>query len=155
MIKIFEYIDKLDKSGNFRLADKLDNEIRKIYAQAVMQTPAMQGENQFSSPYFAFKLNELLTQKEPEDTDTLSPTKNNDVATIRKQLNKLISDGNITSKKIKTIENDLGALPALEGKAGKASEQIEELSTNVTDNTFNISENSQDIQVIQDTLDTL
>jgi hypothetical protein len=166
-MKIFEYINQLDKCGNYRLADKIENEVRKIYAQAIMQSPltsrqspGMQ-ENHALNPNFAFILNQLLmkeqakiTQKKDE-TETLSPNKSTDINTLRKQVNKIISDGNITSKKIKTIENDLGALPALEGKVGQASEQFDELSTNVTDNTFNISENSKNIQVIQETLDTL
>jgi hypothetical protein len=166
-MKIFEYINQLDKCGNYRLADKIENEVRKIYAQAIMQSPltsrqspGMQ-ESHALNPNFAFILNQLLmkeqakiTQKKDE-TETLSPNKSTDINTLRKQVNKIISDGNITSKKIKTIENDLGALPALEGKVGQASEQFDELSTNVTDNTFNISENSKNIQVIQETLDTL
>jgi hypothetical protein len=166
-MKIFEYINQLDKCGNYRLADKIENEVRKIYAQAIMQSPltsrqspGMQ-ENHALNPNFAYILNKLLmkeqakiTQKKDE-TETLSPNKSTDINTLRKQVNKIISDGNITSKKIKTIENDLGALPALEGKVGQASEQFDELSTNVTDNTFNISENSKNIQVIQETLDTL
>ena len=30
MIEILEHIKKLDESGNYRLADKLDNEVKKI-----------------------------------------------------------------------------------------------------------------------------
>ena len=35
MIEILEHIKKLDESGNYRLADKLDNEVRKIYSQTL------------------------------------------------------------------------------------------------------------------------
>ena len=155
-MKIFDYINKLDESGNYRLADKLDNEIRKIYAQAVMQTPGMQG-NHMLTPYFAKQLNDLLVNNmtKKEDTDTLSPSKNTDIATIRKQVNKIISDGNITSKKIKTIENDLGALPALEGKVGQTSEFNDSINTKITDITNNVAENTQDIQMLQEINDTL
>jgi predicted transcriptional regulator len=155
-MKIFEYIKKLDESGNYRLADKLDNEIRKIYAQAVMQTPNMQGDHMLT-PYFAKQLNDLLVNNmtKKEDTDTLSPSKNTDIATIRKQVNKIISDGNITSKKIKTIENDLGALPALEGKVGQTSEFNDSINTKITDITNNVAENTQDIQMLQEINDTL
>jgi hypothetical protein len=65
-MKIFDYIKKLDESGNYKLADKLDNEVRKIYAQAIMQSPltsrqspGMQ-ENHALNPNFAFILNQLL-----------------------------------------------------------------------------------------------
>lgn len=159
-MKIFEYINQLDKIGNYRLADKIENEVRKIYAQAIQQTPGMQS-NHMLNPNFAFILNQLLmkeqskmTQKKDE-TDTLSPTKSTDINTLRKQVNKIISDGNITSKKIKTIENDLGALPSIEGKVGKATEIADELSTKTTDNTGKIVENTQDIELLQDAVNNI
>jgi hypothetical protein len=151
MIEILEYIKKLDESGNYRLADKLDNEVRKIYAQALNQVPGISG-------YAGFVLNQLVQNKikpENEDTDTLSPQKDSDVNTLRKQVNKIISDGNITSKKIKTIENDLGALPALEGKVGQASEMNDLFNTKITDNSNNIAENTNGIEELQATVNNL
>jgi hypothetical protein len=151
MIEILEYIKKLDESGNYRLADKLDNEVRKIYAQAVNQVPGISG-------YAGFVLNQLVQNKikpENEDTDTLSPQKDSDVNTLRKQVNKIISDGIIQNKKIKTIENDLGALPALEGKVGEASEMNDTFNTKITDNSNNIAENTNDIMMLQDTVSNL
>ena len=151
MIEILEYIKKLDESGNYRLADKLDNEVRKIYAQAVNQVPGISG-------YAGFVLNQLVQNKikpENQDTDTLSPQKDSDVNTIRKQVNKIISDGIIQNKKIKTIENDLGALPALEGKVGEASEMNDSFNTKITDNSNNIAENTNDIMMLQDTVSNL
>jgi predicted transcriptional regulator len=151
MIEILEYIKKLDESGNYRLADKLDNEVRKIYAQALNQVPGISG-------YTGFVLNQLVQNKikpENEDTDTLSPQKDSDVNTIRKQVNKIISDGIIQNKKIKTIENDLGALPALEGKVGEASEMNDTFNTKITDNSNNIAENTNDIMMLQDTVSNL
>jgi hypothetical protein len=151
MIEILEYIKKLDESGNYRLADKLDNEVRKIYAQALNQVPGISG-------YAGFVLNQLVQNKikpENEDTDTLSPQKDSDVNTIRKQVNKIISDGIIQNKKIKTIENDLGALPALEGKVGEASEMNDSFNTKITDNSNNIAENTNDIMMLQDTVSNL
>jgi predicted transcriptional regulator len=151
MIQILEYIKKLDESGNYRLADKLDNEVRKIYAQALNQVPGISG-------YTGFVLNQLVQNKikpENEDTDTLSPQKDSDVNTIRKQVNKIISDGIIQNKKIKTIENDLGALPALEGKVGEASEMNDTFNTKITDNSNNIAENTNDIMMLQDTVSNL
>ena len=151
MIEILEHIKKLDESGNYRLADKLDNEVRKIYAQTLNQLPGVSG-------YTGFVLNQLVQNKikpEDEETDTLSPAKNTDINTLRKQVNKIISDGNITSKKIKTIENDLGALPSLEGKIGQASEMNDSFNTKITNNTNDINENTEDIMMLQDTIDTL
>jgi hypothetical protein len=155
MIEILEYIKKLDESGNYRLADKLDNEVRKIYAQAVNQAvnqvPGISG-------YAGFVLNQLVQNKikpENEDTDTLSPQKDSDVNTLRKQVNKIISDGIIQNKKIKTIENDLGALPALEGKLGQASEMNDSFNTKITDMSNNIAQNTDDIIVLEDTVNNL
>jgi hypothetical protein len=151
MIEILEYIKKLDESGNYRLADKLDNEVRKIYAQAVNQLPGISG-------YAGFVLNQLVQNKikpENEDTDTLSPQKDSDVNTLRKQVNKIISDGIIQNKKIKTIENDLGALPALEGKLGEASEMNDSFNTKITDMSNNIAQNTDDIIVLEDTVNNL
>jgi hypothetical protein len=151
MIEILEHIKKLDESGNYRLADKLDSEVRKIYAQTLGQLPGVSG-------YTGFVLNQLVQNKikpENEDTDTLSPQKDSDVNTLRKQVNKIISDGIIQNKKIKTIENDLGALPALEGKVGEASEMNDLFKTKINDNSNNITENTDDITVLQDTVNNL
>ena len=151
MIKILEHIKKLDDSGNYRLADKLDNEVRKIYAQALNQLPGVLG-------YTGFVLNQLVQNKmkpKDDDTDTLSPQKDSDINTLRKQVNKIISDGNITSKKIKTIESDLGALPSLEGKVGQATEMNDSFNTKITNNTNDINDNTEDIMMLQDSVDTL
>ena len=151
MIEILEYIKKLDESGNYRLADKLDNEVRKVYAQALNQAPGISG-------YAGFVLNQLVQNKikpKDDDTDTLSPQKDSDINTLRKQVNKIISDGNITSKKIKTIESDLGALPSLEGKVGQATEMNDSFNTKITNNTNDINDNTEDIMMLQDSVDTL
>ena len=162
MIEILEYIKKLDESGNYRLADKLDNEVRKVYAQALGQALGqipgqIAGQIPGVSGYTGYVINQLVQNKmkpEETDTDTLSPTKNTDINTLRKQVNNIISDGNITSKKIKTIENDLGALPSLEGKVGQATEMNDSFNTKITDNSNNISENTEDIMMLQETVDT-
>ena len=159
MIEIFEYIKKLDESGNYRLADKLDNEVRKVYAQAVMQSPGMQ-ENHALNPNFAFILNQMLMkeqakQSNEKETDTLSPQKDSDVNTIRKQVNKIISDTIMQNKKIKNLESDLGALPGLEGKIGKFSELSDDFNTRITNNTNDIADNTEDIMMLQDTVDSL
>jgi hypothetical protein len=166
MIEIFEYIKKLDESGNYRLADKLDNEVRKVYAQALMQSPktTMQSpgmqENHALNPNFAFILNQMLMKEQAKksnekETDTLSPQKDSDVNTIRKQVNKIISDTIMQNKKIKGLENDLGALPGLEGKIGKVSELSDDFNTRITNNTNDIADNTDDIMTLQDSVDSL
>jgi len=159
MIDIIKYINELDENGNYRLADKLDNEIRKTYAQAVKQTPG-QG-NHMLDPNFAFILNQLLmkeqskmTSKKP-DTDTLSPTKNNDIATLRKQLNNVLSNQTIDRKKLKEVENGLGAIPSIESKIGTLTETNDGISQKITDNTNDISNNTEDIMLLQDSVETL
>ena len=151
MIEIFEYIKKLDESGNYRLADKLDNEVRKIYSQTLNQLPGVSG-------YTGFVLNQLVQNKmkpEDEETDTLSPQKNSDVNTIRKQVNKIISDTIMQNKKIKGLETGLGALPGLEGKIGEVSELNNQFNTKINDNTINIDETKEDVMTLQDSVDSL
>ena len=151
MIEILEHIKKLDESGNYRLADKLDNEVRKIYSQTLNQLPGVSG-------YTGFVLNQLVQNKmkpEDEETDTLSPQKDSDVNTIRKQVNKIISDTIMQNKKIKGLENDLGALPGLEGKVGKVSELSDDFNTRITNNTNDIADNTDDIMALQDTVESL
>ena len=151
MIEILEHIKKLDESGNYRLADKLDNEVRKIYAQTLNQLPGVSG-------YTGFVLNQLVQNKmkpEDEDTDTLSPQKDSDVNTIRKQVNKIISDTIMQNKKIKGLENDLGALPGLEGKIGEVSELSNQFNTKINDNTINIDRTKEDVMTLQDSVDSL
>ena len=96
----YERIKKLDESGNYRLADTLDNEVRKTYAQ-------MQGQMPGVPSYSDFLLKQMIQNQmkpKPKETDTLSPTKNTDVATLRKQINKLISDGILQQKDIKNMK---------------------------------------------------
>lgn len=151
MIEILEHIKKLDESGNYRLADKLDNEVRKIYSQTLNQLPGVSG-------YTGFVLNQLVQNKmkpEDEETDTLSPQKDSDVNTIRKQVNKIISDTIMQNKKIKGLENNLDALPGLEGKIGEVSELSDDFNTRITNNTNDIADNTEDIMTLQDSVDSL
>jgi hypothetical protein len=151
MIEILEHIKKLDENGNYRLADKLDNEVRKIYSQTLNQLPGVSG-------YTGFVLNQLVQNKmkpEDEETDTLSPQKDSDVNTIRKQVNKIISDTIMQNKKIKDLETGLGTLPGLEGKIGEVSELNNQFNTKINDNTINIDETKEDVMTLQDSVDSL
>ena len=94
-----------------------------------------------------------MTQK--KETDTLSPAKNTDINTLRKQVNKIIADGIISQKKMKNFETSLGALPGLEGKVGKVSEMNDEFNTKITDNSNKIQNNTEDIALIKEQVDTL
>ena len=166
MIEIFEFINKLDESGNYRLADKLDNEVRKIYAQAVYQSPAtsrqsprMQ-ENHALNPNFAFILNQLLMKeqlkmnKKEKDTDTLSPTKKTDVTTLNKQMNNLIAQMANLQRDNKKFKANQDTLPNLEGKIGKFSELSDDFNTKITNHTNEITDITQDVQMLQDSIET-
>lgn len=150
MMKLFEFIKKLDESGNYRLADKIDNELRIIHAQTLAQMPQ-------PDPFKNFLLTQMLQkQMQPKkETDTLSPTKNTDVATIRKQLNKVISDMTSSQKKMKTLENSMGAIPSIESKIGQVSETTDGFDQKITNNTNDIAENTEDINALLETVDTL
>jgi len=165
-MKIFEYIKKLDESGNYRLADKLDNEIRKIYAQAIIQSPltsrqspGMQ-ENHALNPNFAFLLNQLLMKEQAKmtnknkETDTLSPTKKYDPATTMKQLNNLSAQVANLQRDNKKSKANQDTLPVLEGKIGKTSDQIDELGTKITNNTIDIADNTFDIELLNENIST-
>jgi len=151
MIKILEHIKKLDDSGNYRLADKLDNEVRKIYAQALKQLPGVSG-------YTGFVLNQLVQNKmKPKDDDpyTLSPTKNTDATTLNKQMNNLIAQMANLQRDNKKFKANQDTLPSLEGKIGKVSELSDNFNTKITNNTNDINENTEDIMMLQDSVDTL
>jgi hypothetical protein len=165
-MKIFEYIKKLDESGNYRLADKLDNEIRKIYAQAIMQSPltsrqspGMQ-ENHALNPNFAFILNQLLMKEQAKmtqkksDTDTLSPTKNTDVATLRKQVNNILSNQTIDRKKLKELENNFGAVGQIDSKIGALSETNDSQDQDITDNTTSLNDISGKVSLLEESIQT-
>ena len=158
-MNIFNFINNLDKSGNFKLADKIENEIKKVYAQAVRQTPGPQG-NHMLDPNFAFILNQLLLKEQAKmttkkETDTLSPTKNTDIPTIRKQLNKVISDMTTNQKKVKNLENSLGAIPTIESKIGEVAETTDGFDQKITTNTSGIERNTEDINSLFESVDTL
>ena len=159
-MKIFEYIKKLDESGNYRLADKIENEIRKVYAQAIRQTPGMQA-NHMLNPNFAFILNQLLMKEQAKitnknkETDTLSPTKNTDVTTLRKQVNNILSNQTIDRKKLNELENNFGAVGQLDSKIGALSETNDSQDKNITDNTTGINKNSEQIMQLEESIQTL
>jgi hypothetical protein len=151
MIEILEYIKKLDESGNYRLADKLDNEVRKIYAQAVNQVPGISG-------YAGFVLNQLVQNKikpENEDTDTLSPTKNTDATTLNKQMNNLIAQMANLQRDNKKFKANQDTLPSLEGKIGKVSELSDNFNTKITDISNNTAQNTKGIEELEATVNTL
>ncbi len=68
-MKLFEFIKKLDESGNYRLADKIDNELRIIHAQTLAQMPQ-------PDPFKNF----LLTQMLQKQMQPKKETENNQYA---------------------------------------------------------------------------
>jgi len=151
MIEILEHIKKLDESGNYRLADKLDNEVKKIYAQTLGQTPGVSG-------YTGFVLNQMVQNKikpEEKDTDTLSPAKNTDLVTLKKQMNNHAGQLANLQRDTKKLKTNQDLLPGLEGKVGKVSELADQFNTDISNNTNDIADNTDDIMMLQDTIDTL
>lgn len=146
MIEILEHIKKLDESGNYRLADKLDNEVRKIYAQTLGQTPAIPN-------YSDFLLKQMIqNQMTPKkDTDTLSPTKNTDLATLKKQMNNHAGQLANLQRDTKKLKTNQDLLPGLEGKVGKVSELADQFNTDITNNTNDIADNTDDIKFLLET----
>ena len=149
MIEILEHIKKLDDSGNYRLADKLDNEVRKIYAQTLGQTPAIPN-------YSDFLLKQMIqNQMTPKkDTDTLSPTKNTDLSTLKKQMNNHAGQLANLQRDTKKLKTNQDLLPGLEGKVGKVSELADQFNTDITNNTNDISDNTDDIKFLLETNET-
>jgi hypothetical protein len=151
MIEILEHIKKLDESGNYRLADKLDNEVKKIYAQTLGQMPGVSG-------YTGFVLNQMVQNKikpEEKDTDTLSPAKNTDLVTLKKQMNNHAGQLANLQRDTKKLKTNQDLLPGLEGKVGKVSELADQFNTDISNNTNDIADNTDDIMMLQDTIDTL
>jgi predicted RNase H-like nuclease (RuvC/YqgF family) len=153
MIEILEYIKKLDESGNYRLADKLDSEVRKIYAQTLGQTL---GQTPDIPNYSDFLLKQMIqNQMTPKkDTDTLSPTKNTDLATLKKQMNNHAGQLANLQRDTKKLKTNQDLLPGLEGKVGKVSELADQFNTDITNNTNDISDNTDDIKFLLETNET-
>lgn len=152
MKEIFQYIDELDKSGNYRLADKIENDVKKVYAQAI-------ATSQFPPGYADFVLKQMvlkqMSQPSKKETDTLSPAKNVNVDTIRKQVNTLLSDKAIKDKKLKELENNFSSVGSLDSKLGTLGEVNDTQDKNITNNTNDITKNSDQIMQLEESIQTL
>ena len=150
-MKIFEYIKKLDESGNYRMADKLDNEIRKIYAQVSMGASIPPNYADFVLKQMVLK---QISQPKQKDTDTLSPTKNNDINIIRKQLNNALTEQIALKKQLNTLKNDFGVVGSLDSQIGALNETNESQDKNITDNTTGINEISGKVSLLEESIQT-
>ena len=142
MKEIFQYIDELDKSGNYRLADKIENDVKKVYAQALTSS-------QFPPGYADFVLKQMVLKQisQPKkDTDTLSPTKNPDIATMQKKLNDLTSKFLPVPNQIKKLNQNYDMIPNLASMVGNQSEKIDEESGLLTDHTNRSEEHTSELQ---------
>lgn len=157
-MKIFDFINKLDELGNYRLADKIDNEVRKVYAQAFQQTPGIQGNNMIN-PDFGFILNKILMDAQAnmnkKDTDTLTPTKTPDLTSIQKKLNALTSNYGSIQKDVKKLNQNYDMIPNLSSMIGNNSEKIDQASNTLTTNTNEINDINQDIDVLYEAVESL
>jgi len=164
-MKIFEFINMLDETGNYRLADKIDNEVRKVYAQAIMQSPGtsrqapgMQ-ENHALNPNFAFILNKILMDAQAnmnkKDTDTLTPSKTPDISSMQKKLNALTSNYGSIQKDVKKLNQNYDMIPNLSSMIGNNSEKIDQASNILTTNSNEINDINQDIDVLYESIESL
>ncbi len=116
MKDIFEYINKLDKNGYYKLADKLEYEIRIICAQ---MRPMNNGPVVNDPAYMSYLQNRMMLNESKEvqlrpDTDTLSPeTYNRDQIIEMKKNND--RDGRLSTieRKLKNNQPSVDLIPGL------------------------------------------
>ena len=109
MKDIFKYINKLDKQGLYKLADKLDNELRTVCAMGTAVDPNYQQYLQNR-----MMLNESKEVQLRSDTDTLSPEEyNKDQIIQRKKENDAQGRLNTLERKLKNNQPSVDLIPGI------------------------------------------
>lgn len=109
MKDIFKYINKLDKQGLYKLADKLDNELRTVCAMGTAVDPKYQQYLQNR-----MMLNESKEVQLRSDTDTLSPEEyNKDQIIQRKKENDAQGRLNTLERKLKNNQPSVDLIPGI------------------------------------------
>jgi len=109
MKDIFKYINKLDKQGLYKLADKLDNELRIVCAMGTAVDPNYQQYLQNR-----MMLNESKEVQLTSDTDTLSPEEyNKDQIIQRKKENDAQGRLNTLERKLKNNQPSVDLIPGI------------------------------------------
>lgn len=109
MKDIFKYINKLDKQGLYKLADKLDNELRIVCAMGTAVDPNYQQYLQNR-----MMLNESKEVQLRSDTDTLSPEEyNKDQIIQRKKENDAQGRLNTLERKLKNNQPSVDLIPGI------------------------------------------
>jgi len=109
MKDIFKYINKLDKQGLYKLADKLDNELRTVCAMGKAVDPNYQKYLQNR-----MMLNESNEVQLRSDTDTLSPEEyNKDQITQRKKENDAQGRLSTLERKLKNNQPSVDLIPGI------------------------------------------
>jgi hypothetical protein len=109
MKDIFKYINKLDKQGLYKLADKLDNELRTVCAMGTAVDPNYQQYLQNR-----MMLNESKEVQLRSDTDTLSPEEyNKDQITQRKKENDAQGRLSTLERKLKNNQPSVDLIPGI------------------------------------------
>ena len=109
MNDIFKYINKLDKQGLYKLADKLDNELRTVCAMGTAVDPNYQQYLQNR-----MMLNESKEVQLRSDTDTLSPEEyNKDQIIQRKKENDAQGRLNTLERKLKNNQPSVDLIPGI------------------------------------------
>jgi hypothetical protein len=127
MKDIFKYINKLDKQGLYKLADKLDNELRTVCAMGTAVDPNYQQYLQNR-----MMLNESKEVQLMSDTDTLSPEEyNKDQITQRKKENDAQGRLSTLERKLKNNQPSVDLIPGIVDLNKNQSDLLDTSSTDI------------------------
>jgi hypothetical protein len=127
MKDIFKYINKLDKQGLYKLADKLDNELKTVCAMGTAVDPNYQQYLQNR-----MMLNESKEVQLRSDTDTLSPEEyNKDQITQRKKENDAQGRLSTLERKLKNNQPSVDLIPGIVDLNKNQSDLLDTSSTDI------------------------
>lgn len=127
MKDIFKYINKLDKQGLYKLADKLDNELRTVCAMGTAVDPNYQQYLQNR-----MMLNESKEVQLRSDTDTLSPEEyNKDQITQRKKENDAQGRLSTLERKLKNNQPSVDLIPGIVDSNKNQSDLLDTSSNDI------------------------
>jgi hypothetical protein len=154
MKDIFEYINKLDKNGYYKLADKLEYEIRITCAQ---MRPMSNGPAVNDPAYMNYLQNRMMVNESKEvqlrpDTDTLSPeTYNRDQVLEMKKNND--RDGRLSTieRKLKSNQPSVDLIPGLVDVNKSQTDMLDESSNDIMNinNSFKTLQEKMNVNIKQ------
>jgi hypothetical protein len=155
MKDIFEYINKLDKNGYYKLADKLENELRIVCAQG-LYGPAV-GPASNDPAYRNYLQNRMMLNESREvqlrpDTDTLSPeTYNRDQVLEMKKNNDRDGRLSIIERKLKSNQPSVDLIPGLVDMNKSQTDMLDENSNDIMNinNSFKTLQEKMNVNIKQ------